>query len=109
MAATPSARTSTPAREFLATASPTKLAIEPPLTSRPLAAAGKPTISFDHSSTCDSTWLATWLPPPMFGLSTAARKSATAVKGVPLPMNQAQNRGWVLPMGYGSTQSRKSR
>ena len=36
IAATPSARTSTPARALRATASPTKFAIEPPLTSRPL-------------------------------------------------------------------------
>ena len=106
--ATPSLRMSRSDSELRATVSPTKFAIEPPLTSRPLAAAGKPTISLHQSTTCASTWLATWLPPPRLGLTMAARKSATAAVGVPLPMNQAQKRGCMLPTGYGSTSSWKS-
>ena len=52
MAATPCSRTSTPALALRATVRPMMLAIEPPLTSVPLAEAGKPIISLHQPTTC---------------------------------------------------------
>jgi len=47
----PTLRTSKPARVLRATAKPTRFAIDPPLTSRPLASAGNPSSSFVQSIT----------------------------------------------------------
>jgi hypothetical protein len=83
---------------FLATVRAVKLAIEAPLVSKPLASAGKPTMSRIQPRTCFSTSGAAWLPPPRFGFMVAASRSASAAITVPLPMYQAQKRGWVVFM-----------
>ena len=75
------------------------LAIEPPLTSVPLAEAGKPIISLHQLTTCWSMQAAAWLPPPRFEPWMAARKSPSAPVKLLDPMYQDQKRGWTLPIG----------
>ena len=105
----PRCRASKVARACRATARPTRLAMEPPLTRSPLASAGKPIASLNQSSTWSSTRLAPSSKPPTFGLSPAASISVRAVKGVPVPMTHPQKRGWMLPVAKGSTRCWKSR
>ena len=99
MAPTPRSLTSTPALTLRATVSPMMLAIEPPLTSVPLAEAGKPSISFIQLTTWLSISPAAWLPPPRFEPWIAARKSPSAPVKLLDPMYQDQKRGWMLPIG----------
>ncbi len=91
-----------------ATVSATRLAIEPPLTSSPLACAGKPSISLNQSITCASTRGPAWSPPPICGFIPAASISASIPSGVPGPITQPQKRGWLLPMLYGTTVRRNA-
>ena len=104
----PSVRTSGPRRAVRATARPTRFASEAPVTSSPLAVVGYPAASAHQATTCCSTRTAEWSAPPRLGLSTLARRSARLPTGLPAPMYHPQNRGWSLPIEYGTTCSRKS-
>jgi hypothetical protein len=88
-----------PALALRATVRPMMLAIEPPLTSVPLADCGKPIICLHQSTTWLSISAAAWLPPPRLEPCTAARKSPSAPVKLLDPIYQDQKRGWMLPIG----------
>jgi hypothetical protein len=61
--------------------------------------AGKPIASLNHARTRSSTRLAPSSKPLTLGFTVAASISASAAKGVPVPMTQPQKRGWMFPVG----------
>ena len=82
-----------------ATVRPMMLAIEPPLTSVPLAEAGKPIISLHQSTTCWSMQAAAWLPPPRFEPWIAARKSPSAPVNCSTPCTRTRSADGCCPSG----------
>jgi hypothetical protein len=75
------------------------LATVPPLTSRPLLSAGKPSSSAIQRITWRSTSAGDWSKPARCGFIPEASMSASIASGVPVPMTQPQNRGWMFPLG----------
>ena len=95
--ATPVRRPSGPRARRRAISTPMKLAIEAPVTNRPLAVAGKPNSSRIQPATSRSTSIGMWSRPPRLAFRPAASISASMPTGVPPPCTQPMKPGCRLP------------
>ena len=99
MAATPVWRTSAVRAWFRATSTPMKLAMDAPVTKRPLAVSGKPNIWRAQPTTSVSIATGMWSRPPRLALRPPASISANMPTGVPPPWTQPMYPGCRLAPG----------